>query len=373
MRLTCKKWARLCAPTLLFLIVAEVAARYHFQGVYSPLQPDEILNHVWKPNETRMVGEFVTKGIQPYKKVTNAQGWLAPYNFSQTKPEGTFRIVYMGDSFTEGTCEDKDSLPSIVQRELKLPNIATVEVMNTGTSSYSPTLYYLLLKTKILDFAPDLIVINVDMSDVFDDSIYRATLEVDAQGEPVACRPGHPALATHRRTARGLEELTLLQRAVIRAASLSKLVDLVLRGVTQSRDEYADLAGATVPPSFAWCSHDRDGRTQKDVDWSMSMLRRIIRLARDRGIRIAITGVPHLQQIQGRWSLRPMEDLAAICKQEGVPFLNPAPALKQRLGDTPPEEIYIPKDMHFNTRGYRLWSDIQLEFLSGLLRPSGEG
>jgi hypothetical protein len=139
MRLSFRDLARLCAPTLLFFVIAETAARYHFQGVYSPLQPDEILNHVWRPNETRMVGEFVSKGLQPYKRVINAQSWLAPYNFARTKPEGTFRIVYMGDSFTEGTCEEKDSLPSIVQRELKLPNSATVEVMNTGTSSYSPT------------------------------------------------------------------------------------------------------------------------------------------------------------------------------------------------------------------------------------------
>jgi hypothetical protein len=101
----------------------------------------------------------------------------------------------------------------------------------------------------------------------------------------------------------------------------------------------------------------------------MQMLARVIRLAKEHGMKVVVTAVPHLEQLEGKWSLRPMDDIAAVCQDEGVPFLNPVEAFKQKLGSTPPTEIYIPRDMHFNYKGYRMWAAIQLEFLRGLGLP----
>ena len=61
-----------------------------------------------------------------------------------------------------------------------------------------------------------------------------------------------------------------------------------------------------------------------------------------------------------------MNDIAAVCAQEDVPFLNPLEALQQKLGSIPATEIYIPGDMHFNSRGYHLWGEVQVEFLNSL-------
>jgi hypothetical protein len=101
----------------------------------------------------------------------------------------------------------------------------------------------------------------------------------------------------------------------------------------------------------------------------MEMLRKTIAAVKAHGSTIVVTAVPHVPQLEGRWSLQPMDDIAAVCAAEGVPFLNPVNAFKQRLGSASPKSIYITNDMHFNTRGYRMWGEIQLEFLNQLRLP----
>ena len=189
---------------------------------------DAILNHAWIPGQLRVVRDFEKAGIPPFTRKVNSQGFIMEREISSQKTEGTYRVAYLGDSFTEGTCPEEDSVPAIVERSLRVPGYNNLEVLNAGVSSYAPTLYYLLLKTKLLAYHPDLVVVNVDMTDVFDDSLYGATLKTDENGEPVACPPGHPLLKTHRRTERGLEELSATQRIALWLADRSDAVKIVI-------------------------------------------------------------------------------------------------------------------------------------------------
>ncbi len=352
----------------MFVVVFELGARSFYSSAPSIIMTDDVLNHVWIPNQTRVVRDFEKAGIPPYTRKVNGQGFIMEREPGLQKPERAYRIAYVGDSFTEGTCPEVDSLPAIVERSLRIPGFDSVDVINAGTPSYAPTLYYLLVKTKLLAYRPDLLVVNVDMTDVFDDSLYSATLRSDSNGDPIACPPGHPLLTTHRRTERGLEALSASQRAVLWLSERSGSIRMVLEVVSQIRAR-SQKRQTEVPPAFAWCGADRSPATQHDVAHSMDMLARVIRLAKTQGIKIVITAVPHLKQLEGKWSLQPMNDIAAVCAQENVPFLNPVEAFKQRLGSTPPEKIYIPGDMHFNADGYRMWGEIQVEFLKSLGLP----
>ena len=329
---------------------------------------DAVLNHVWIPGQDRIVRDFEKAGIPPFSRKVNTQGFIMERELPQQKGERSYRIAYLGDSFTEGTCPEADSVPAIVERTLRVPGYENVEVLNAGTASYAPTLYYLLLKTKVLSYHPDLVVVNVDMTDVFDDSLYSATLQSDAQGDPVACPPGHPLLGTHRRTERGLEEITTTQRFMYWLSERSYAVKMIAQAIS-SRERYKPSTSTSVPPAFAWCDPARSPRARDDVQRSMELLSRVIKLAKEHGIKIVITAVPHLEQFQGTWSLEPMNDIASVCAKENVPFLNPVEAFKNKLGTTPPQEIYIPGDMHFNAKGYRMWGEIQVEFLNRVGLP----
>jgi hypothetical protein len=97
---------------------------------------------------------------RPYTLRFNAQSWVETDDVELEKPTGTCRIFYVGDSFTEGAVPMEQSVPSLVEKHLN--------------ETYSP----------------DLIVINVDMTDTFDDWEYRENLMLDDEGSPWAVPPG---------------------------------------------------------------------------------------------------------------------------------------------------------------------------------------
>jgi hypothetical protein len=170
------------------------------------------INHTWKPNSQRVHNEWIKDNPdfpEPYTHVYNQQGWIEDYDITLTKPPQTYRIFYLGDSFTEGTVPMDQSLPSVVEQQLNEMaegKDIEFEVINTGTTSYSPTIFYILTRYVLLDYAPDLIVVNVDMTDDFDDWKYAETLIRDDEGNPWAAPHRSVYKAPYIDTAEGVVE-----------------------------------------------------------------------------------------------------------------------------------------------------------------------
>jgi hypothetical protein len=243
--------------------------------------------------------------------------------------------------------------PYFVQKNM------TVEVVNTGTSSYAPSLYYLVLK-EILPYAPDLIVIDVDLTDVFDDWIYRSSAQLDASGDLIAVPPRGRLTNTFVRTGQGLRELTAVERALNSAREYSNLASLVFALKTV---ESNPAPATNVPDPFAWCRSQWDDAIRADVEYSKEMLRRIVALAATHHIKVALTLVPHLDQFQGRCSLLPNEAIHGLAVDTGTPYLDSWAALNAMLGDEDAANWYIPGDMHFNAAGYQAWAGAHSAFL----------
>lgn len=94
--------------------------------------------------------------------------------YSIPKPENTFSILLLGDSYTEGYGVESNSTFA-KQLEVMLNQNGSrlnYEVVNAGVASYSPILEYLLLKDKGLALQPDLVILNFDWSDPNDDYLY---------------------------------------------------------------------------------------------------------------------------------------------------------------------------------------------------------
>src|SRR5262249_10327984 len=114
------------------------------------------------------------------------------HDVTVAKPKGTFRIFYVGDSFIQGTVPMDQSVPSRVQQALEpafRSRGRSLEVVNTGTWSYSPTIYYVLLRYYLLDYTPDLVVLPVDMTADYDDWKYAFSVVNDPEGKPYAVPP----------------------------------------------------------------------------------------------------------------------------------------------------------------------------------------
>src|SRR5262245_9066789 len=263
-------WLLLYVGVVLVVVVVglEAALRMFDTPPKGNQVPHPVLNHTWRPNMTFVHREFADRGVPAYTHTYNAQAWLEAHDIQRAKPPGTFRVFYLGDSFTECTCPMEQSVPRRVEAALRpyfVQKGMTVEVVNTGTSSYAPSLYYLVLK-EILPYEPDLIVVDVDLTDVFDDWLYRSTAQLDASGDLIAVPPQSPLTNRFIRTAQGLRELTPVERALNSTRNHSNLAALLfaLKTAGSSSPEPATKS----PDLFAWCRPEWDDAVRADVGYS---------------------------------------------------------------------------------------------------------
>ncbi|HAQ61579.1 TPA: hypothetical protein DCR49_06215 [Candidatus Delongbacteria bacterium] len=136
-----------------------------------------------KKDEIRISDPYFHHGLKPmsqkssewggrnYRLVTNSLGFKDSSNRDIEKKAGMKRIMFLGDSFTEGLGYDFDStFTGIIANDLK----GKYEVLNGGVTSYSPKLY--LLRTEHLinsGYEFDHIVLMLDISDIQDEVIYE--------------------------------------------------------------------------------------------------------------------------------------------------------------------------------------------------------
>ncbi|MBK8672737.1 MAG: SGNH/GDSL hydrolase family protein [Bacteroidetes bacterium] len=88
-------------------------------------------------------------------------------NFDTLKNK--YRIITIGDSFTEGIGATNDStwqkqLNKIINQNSKLSN----EIYNAGILGSDPIFEYLLLKTRLIKYKPDLVILTINDSDIYD-------------------------------------------------------------------------------------------------------------------------------------------------------------------------------------------------------------
>ncbi len=87
---------------------------------------------------------------------TNSIGLRGTTEFALEKDPGRLRIAILGDSFTFGDeVRDDETYPSVLARRL-----APAEVMNFGVHGYGHDQMLLLLREKVLDHRPDVVVLG---------------------------------------------------------------------------------------------------------------------------------------------------------------------------------------------------------------------
>lgn len=171
--------------------VLEIYSRVTYNWPHVPIecyQLDNLLNHSHVPNkecissssEWNVVYKMNSFGFRDKKR-------------SLEKPPNTFRILMLGDSFTEGWGVAQNKTFSwLLESKLNSLNKGHFEVLNMGVASYSPILEYLQLKYIGLKFNPDLVVLNFDYTDFADDKAYEAYASYDRDRIPISVDPRIP-------------------------------------------------------------------------------------------------------------------------------------------------------------------------------------
>ncbi len=109
-------------------------------------------------------GDFIRGDIRIHEKM-NSRGWRDK-EYTYNKPDSVFRILVLGDSFTEGYDVDETNIfTEVLERQLNetrpSKKFRSFEVINAGTGGYSNDQEYLLYQTEGYKYNPDVVLMMV--------------------------------------------------------------------------------------------------------------------------------------------------------------------------------------------------------------------
>ena len=138
----------LVVTALVMLLLLEGATRAYSAIAFPMMRvPDAALG--WRHAADREKA-FVNEHGESNLTVQNANGHRGTY-YSSTRTPGKFRVLVLGDSFTEGSQVAEDQLFTAHLEAAR----SDWEVLNTGVGSYGTVQQYLYLVSEGLDFRPD--------------------------------------------------------------------------------------------------------------------------------------------------------------------------------------------------------------------------
>ncbi|OGW92446.1 MAG: hypothetical protein A3G33_03080 [Omnitrophica bacterium RIFCSPLOWO2_12_FULL_44_17] len=144
-------------------------------------------HHALEPNSELRMASSVSGEFDVTAHINNF-GFRGP-QMDEAKKPGQKRIFIVGDSFTFGVgAKDNETIPFLLQQKLD-PTREKIEIVNDGHGHYSPLIYYLRFRDEIQKFKPDMVIMMLDFSDIWDDWHFERMAVRDAAGDIIAVNP----------------------------------------------------------------------------------------------------------------------------------------------------------------------------------------
>lgn len=302
---------------------------------------DPFFHHSLKP-------QIVTEaewGGKKYMLITNSMGFKDISKREVLKTSDLKRIMFVGDSFTEGLGYDFGStFTGIISDSLK----GKYEVLNAGVTSYSPVLYFLKTQYFIkLGYKFDKIIVMLDISDIQDEVIYEK----------------YSPENKHR----------LLQAADIKLSNLSYSYHYFFRKVFKNFLNQSESVSVSAEKQLEEKIENRGSWTYDESiykDWgekglflAKKNISRLHELCIKNGIKLYIAVYPWPDQILND-SVRSKQVIfwSEFCEMNNIDFIDLFPYFfadsdkNATIGD-----YFIDGDCHWNEKGHKFIADKILE------------
>lgn len=174
-----KNQARLFLTTVsLLAVVVELTFRFVFVSHVAYMEQNGHPSYVPRTAKTAPTwfhvfasnaNIYMRKEEFDHFRTTNSLG-LAEREIETDKPPGEYRVVAIGDSFTEGvgTSYDSSWVRVLEGRLQAVYPHTSIRAVNAGVSGSDVFFAYVLLKGRLLDLKPDLVIVAINDSDVLD-------------------------------------------------------------------------------------------------------------------------------------------------------------------------------------------------------------
>jgi len=274
-------------------------------------------------------------------------------------------VLFMGDSFMEGVGPN-DTVPVHVKHFFARASGRQLCVFNSACSSYSPSIFVPQAKKLIPLLKPDIVVIDVDETDLFDDyHRYRELVTRDDAGSIAAVRRS----PLSDQFQRGLIAST--SKALYLHRFLAKLYFTKITYPKSFEDYYRGK-----PADFLWASRLPAGEAREKYgaaiayfDATLEDLTRTVLSRVERPDGLVYIHHPHLEHLRsegGGFNDIVSTTVREVAARHNVRYYDATDDLKAQFG-LYPERYYIPNDVHFNERGQRAYGVAVAKYLaSGL-------
>jgi lysophospholipase L1-like esterase len=309
-------------------------------------EPDPELG--WRPRPGA-VGEW---GHVPVE--INAKGLRGP-EVDWEKPEGVFRVLYLGDSVTFGFGIERveDTFPYRVGGSLERLLERPVETVNSGAGGWSPWQQHAYLLRDGLRYQPDLIVVGFVLNDVFEKF----------------------SLARFGGTGEGWHLSRIAGSQLDLWLSQSAIVSFLREGIAQFRFGADVFLGAQryEAEEVRWLAENARAERLRGA-WALTFqnLASIFEVAEARGIPAALLVFPYSFQLaEPATTGEPQVMLREFARTQDVPVLDLLPVLGAATRAAQPGEAVTIAELyldpcHLSTAGHALVSGAIAEFLASL-------
>ncbi len=381
-------WMKLFAVVTglsLTVVVAELGLRVAGIGFPNLYQPDELLGTSLIPGAE---GWMRTEG-EAYVTI-NSRGFR-DREHAIKKPEGTIRIAVLGDSYTEASqVAMEDTYWSVLERSLGsrwAERGKRVEVLNFSCGGYGPAQEYLLLRHRVWEYDPDIVLLGFCLGNDVSDC-HRSLKKV--ANIPYFTLDGEElVLDDSFRTSEAFRRRTgFVSRTVLAVLPYSRLLQVANRvryqmRVARRRVESGDETDPLVEIGQSAAIYKSPESRVWGEAWAVAdrLLCQMSRECRARGVTFSVVTLSTSIQVHPDKALRArlrkacdVDDLfytdrrvAEIGAREGFGVLNLAEKLRGRV-DASGEYLHgfarKPGFGHWNERGHALAGELIAEWLA---------
>lgn len=298
------------------------------------------------------------------------------------KPPDVYRMLLVGDSFIEGeSVDEKKTAAVLAEQELAYETGKKIEIVNMGVMSYAPEIYYRAIKDKGLPLDPDLVIVNVDMSDFQNDYAYAKDVDKDGDFRNILFQQqmGQPHVAL---PSVGSEVKFWLRSNSALYQAVADRIKQLIRKIKKIPEPTVFLTNDLgSDPHYITRSEENATNPQAWKEISANLIK-IRDLLKQEKIPLIVTIYPYGHQAgKNEWSKGRVRNgfelgriypataaglLVEFGNRNGIRVVNFVPDFKKAAG-AEAGFLYYPQDGHFTEKGHRVMANKLKEVIGDYL------